>query len=115
MVNWMIAGALAAVLIAELADVWAISHLVRRCRNIHPSNEGEMRTVRWYAEGFDHSRAISEWLRASCVALAVLSLLFGAHPLVILASLLLAVAAHGECRFSVLMRRRFFRRHALVR
>lgn len=107
MINWIIAGALAAVLMAELADAWALHQLTRRCIGIQPRSPAEIRLVRWYAEGFDHSIAFTAWLRAGSVVLTLVAATCGAHPLVILASLLLAIAAHGERHFSERLRRRF--------
>jgi len=107
MMDWIIAGALTAVLLAELADAWALHSLARRCIGIQPRTQAEIRLVRWYAEGFDHSIALTAWLRGGSLALTLLAVISGAHPLVILASLVLAVAAHGERRFSERLRRRF--------
>lgn len=107
MINWIITGALAAVLMAEVVDAWALRQLARRCLGIHAKSSAEIRLVRWYAEGFDHSVSITSWLRASCIALTLIAVLCGAHPLVIVASLVLAVAAHGERYFSESLRRRF--------
>jgi hypothetical protein len=58
MIDWIFGGALAAVLGAEMVDAWALAHLTRRCQGIRPKSSAEQRLVRWYAEGFDHSRAI---------------------------------------------------------
>ena len=107
MINWIIAGALMAVLMAEVVDAWALHHLAQRCLGVKPKNPAEQRLVRWYAEGFDHSMAVTGWLQVSCLILTLLSVLCGAHPLVILASLLLTIGAHGERRFSARLRRRF--------
>lgn len=117
MINWIIAGALAAVLMAELVDAWALRQLARRCLGIHPKTSAEVRLVRWYAEGFEHSISVTGWLRGGSLALTAIAALCGAHPLVIAASLLLAVAAHGERRFSARLRRRFMRteRRAVAR
>lgn len=107
MINWIIAGALLAVLLAELADAWALRQLTRRCLDVRPRSRAELRLVRWYAEGFDHSIAVTSWLAVGSLALTVIAALCGAHPLVIAASLLLALGAHGERRFSANLRRRF--------
>lgn len=107
MINWIIAGALMAVLMAEVVDAWALHHLAQRCLGVKPKNQAERRLVRWYAEGFDHSMAVTAWLQAACLILTLLSVMCGAHPLVILASLILTVGAHGERRFSARLRRRF--------
>lgn len=107
MINWIIAGALAAVLMAELVDAWALRQLARRCLGIKPKSYAEVRLVRWYAEGFDHSISVTGWLRASSLVLTAIAALCGAHPLVIAASLLLAIGAHGERHFSTSLRRRF--------
>lgn len=107
MIDWIIAGALTAVLLAELADAWALHTLARRCIGIHPRTQAEVRLVRWYAEGFDHSIALTAWLRGGSLVLTLLAAIGGAHPLVIGVSLLLAVGAHGERRFSERLRRRF--------
>lgn len=109
MINWVMTGALAALLTAELADAWALHQLVQRCLGISPRTRSDVRLLRWYAEGFDHSVAVTGWLRATCLVLTVASVLFGAHPLVILASLLLAIGAHGERHFSARLHRRFQR------
>lgn len=109
MMNWILAGALMAVLLAELVDAWALHHLARRCLGIKPTCSAEVRLVRWYAEGFDHSRAIASWLRFTCIALTLISVAVSAHPIVIVASLILALVAHGESRFSAELRRRFYR------
>ncbi|MGQ0528273.1 MAG: hypothetical protein ACT4PG_00350 [Panacagrimonas sp.] len=107
MINWIIAGALMAVLMAELVDAWALHHLARRCLGVQGKTVAEQRLVRWYAEGFDHSIAVTAWLQVACLALTLLSVLCGAHPMVIVASVLLTVGAHGERRFSARLRRRF--------
>lgn len=109
MINWILAGALAAVLAAELTDAWALHHLTQRCRRIQPRSKAEVRLVHWYAEGFDHSRAICGWLQVACLLLTGLSVVFSAHPLIIMASLALTVVAHGERQFSDSLRRRFGR------
>lgn len=109
MINWVMTGALAALLTAELVDAWALRQLVHRCMGICPRTRSELRLLRWYAEGFDHSVAVTGWLRATCLALTVASVLCGAHPLVIVASLLLAIGAHGERYFSAQLHRRFQR------
>ncbi len=107
MIDWMMVGALAAVLTAELVDAWALHQLSRRCAAVGEDRRDRERLVRWYAEGFEHSRAIAGWLRAGSLVLAVLSIGLGAHPLVIVAALALAVAAHGECRYSTVQRQRY--------
>lgn len=107
MIDWMMAGALAAVLAAELVDAWALHQLSRRCATAGGGPGDHERLVRWYAEGFEHSRAIASWLRAGSLVLAVLSIGLGAHPLVIVAALGLTVAAHGECRYSAVQRQRY--------
>lgn len=106
MINWILAGVLAAVLAAELMDAWALHHLTRRCLGLNAKSNDERRLVRWYAEGFEHSRAIASWLRAGCLLLTVLSVALGAHMLLIAASLALTVVAHGEREVSVSLRRR---------
>lgn len=109
MIDWIMAGVLAAVLLAEIADAWALRQLAQRCTGIRVRSRGEERLMRWYAEGFDHSTTIASWLRAGSLALTVCAVLLGAHPLVIVASALLAVGAHGERCFSRRLRRRFMR------
>lgn len=106
MIDWIIIGALVAILLAELVDAWALHRLARHCLGLRATTPTQARLVRWYAEGFEHSRAVASWLGAICVALTVLAVLCGAHPLVIAASLLLAVGAHGERHFSARLRRR---------
>ncbi len=107
MINWIIAGALLAVLLAELADAWALHQLARRCLGIRPKTRADRRLVRWYAEGFDHSIALTSWLGISSMGLTALAVVCGAHPAVIAASVLLMIGAHGERRFSASLRRRF--------
>lgn len=109
MMDWILAGALTAVLMAEAVDAWALHHLARRCIGIRPTSIAEARLVRWYAEGFDHSKAVAAWLRIACLALTVTSVCVSAHPVLIVASLILALVAHGETRFSTELRRRFYR------
>lgn len=109
MMNWILAGALAAVLMAEVVDAWALHHLARRCLGIQPTSVAEVRLVRWYAEGFDHSKAIASWLRITCLALTLIAVGVSAHPIVIVSSVILALVAHGETRFSAELRRRFYR------
>ncbi|MGQ0619072.1 MAG: hypothetical protein ACT4QA_04000 [Panacagrimonas sp.] len=109
MMDWILAGALAAVLMAEVVDAWALHHLAKRCLGIHPTSVDEARLVRWYAEGFDHSKAITSWLRVTCLALTLISVCVAAHTLVISGSILLALVAHWETRFSTELRRRFYR------
>lgn len=109
MMDWILAGALAAVLMAEVIDAWALHHLARRCLEIKPTSAAEVRLVCWYAEGFDHSKAISSWLRITCLALTAISVCVSAHPLVIAASVALALIAHGETHFSAELGRRFYR------
>lgn len=109
MMDWILAGALAAVLMAEVVDAWALHHLAKRCLGIQPTSAAEVRLVRWYAEGFDHSRAIASWLRVTCLSLTLISVCVAAHPIVIVASVVLALVAHGETRFSAELRRRFYR------
>ncbi len=106
-VDWIIAGALTAVLLAEVADAWALRQLTRRCTGIRARTRDEQRLVRWYAEGFDHSIAVTSWLGYSCIALTLVAVLCGAHPAVIAASALLSMGAMGERRFSAVLRRRF--------
>lgn len=109
MMDWILAGVLTAVLMAEAVDAWALHHLARRCLGMRPTCAAEARIVRWYAEGFDHSKAIASWLRIACLALTVIAVCVAAHPVVIVASLILALVAHGETRFSTELRRRFHR------
>lgn len=110
MINWIIAGALTAVLLAEVADAWALRQLALRCIGIQPRTRDEQRLVRWYAEGFDHSIAVTSWLGYGCMALTVVAALCGAHPAVIAAGVLLSAGAMGERRFSAKLRRRFLQR-----
>jgi hypothetical protein len=109
MMDWIIAGALTAILMAEVADAWALHQLARRCMGIRPRSRSEERLVRWYAEGFDHSIAIASWLRGGSLAMTLCAVVCNAHPVVIVASLLLAIGAHGERQFSSRLRRRFMR------
>ena len=107
MVDWIIAGALTAVLLAEVADAWALRQLALRCIGIQPRTRDEQRLVRWYAEGFDHSIALTSWLGCGCIALTGVAALCGAQPVVIAAGALLSAGALGERRFSAILRRRF--------
>ena len=107
MINWVIAGALLAVLLAEVADAWALHQLARRCLHVRPRSRADVRLLRWYAEGFDHSIAVTSWLAIGSLVLTVIAAVCGAHALVIAASLLLTIGAHGERRFSASLRRRF--------
>lgn len=109
MVDWILAGVLAAVLAAEVVDAWALHQLVRRCAGIQPKTNAERRLVLWYAEGFDHSRLLTGWLRAASIALTILCVAMAVHPVLVLGSLLLAVGAHCERCASTNLRRRFFR------
>jgi hypothetical protein len=109
MIDWILAGVLAAVLAAEVVDAWALHHLVRRCAGIQPKTNAERRLVLWYAEGFDHSRLLTGWLRAASIALTILCMVMAVHPILVLGSLLLAVGAHCERCASANLRRRFFR------
>lgn len=109
MIDWILAGVLSAVLMAEIADAWVLRQLEQRCTGICVRSHGEQRLVRWYAEGFDHSTVLASWLRGSSLALTACAVLLGAHPLVIGASLLLAAGAHGERYFSQRLRERFMR------
>jgi hypothetical protein len=109
-IDWIIAGALTAVLLAEVADAWALRQLALRCTGIRPRTRDEQRLVRWYAEGFEHSIAVTSWLGYGCIALTVVAALAGAHPAVIGAGAVLAAGALGERRFSAVLRRRFLQR-----
>lgn len=109
MASWIIAGALAAVLMAELFDAWALHRLARRCRAIQPASESEARLVHWYAEGFAHSVAMTGWLRITTLLLIAAAIVTAAHPAVIAASIVLALAAHCERHVSCALRRRFQR------
>jgi hypothetical protein len=109
-VDWIIAGALTAVLLAEVADAWALRQLALRCMGIRPRTREEQRLMRWYAEGFDHSIAVTSWLGYGCIALTAIAALCGAHPAVIAAAALLSAGALGERRFSAVLRRRFLQR-----
>lgn len=110
MIDWIIAGALAAVLLAEMADAWALRLLVQRCDSVRSRTRADMRLVRWYAEGFEHSMALTTWLGMAGIALTLTAAFGGAHPAVITASLLLTLGALGERRFSDQLRRRFLKR-----
>ena len=107
MVDWIIAGALTAVLLAEVADAWALRQLALRCMGIQPRTRDEQRLVRWYAEGFDHSIAVTSWLGYGCITLTIVAALCGASLPVIAAGAMLSVGALGERRFSAILRRRF--------
>lgn len=107
MIDWMMAGALGAILLAELVDAWVLRELARRCSALPGRTPDRARRVREYAEGFDHSRAVTGWLRTGSLVLAALSVGLGAHAWVIAGAVALAIAAHGECRFSVELRRRY--------
>lgn len=100
MINWIISGALAAVLMAEVFDAWALRRLFFRCRNIGRKCESDQRLLRWYAEGFDHSRIMTHWLSIAALSLAILSFLAGAHPAVMVACLVLMMTALVERRLS---------------
>jgi hypothetical protein len=109
MINWMLAGVLAAVLSAELLDAWALRRLARQCQDIHPNSPEERRLVRWYAQGFGDACVLAGWLSAASLALAAVSLLARAHPGLIAAATLLAAGAYYErCMGANLLRR--FRR-----
>lgn len=109
MIDWMLAGVLMAVLMAELVDAWALRHLTGRCLAIHPRSPAERRVVRWYAEGFDHSRAVASWLTVACLILTVVALGAAVHPLLTVSALVLAACAHGERCLSIALKRRFRR------
>lgn len=106
MINWVIAGALVAVLLAELVDAWALRQLKLQCLGMRPRSQAELQRIRWYAEGFDHSIAVTSWLFGGSLLLAVVAGACNAHPAVIGACLLLALGAHGERRFSAHLRQR---------
>lgn len=110
MIDWIVAGALTAVLLAEVADAWALRQLARRCTGLRPRTRDEQRLVRWYAEGFDHSIAITSWLGYACIALTTVAALGGAHPGVVAAGALLSAGALSERRLSAVLRRRFLQR-----
>lgn len=107
--DWILGGVLGAVLAAELVDAWALHHLARTCVGIRARSASERRLVQWYAEGFDHSRIVTSWLRAMCLGLTLVCLAMAVHPILAVASLGLAIVAHCERSFSVNLRRRFFR------
>ncbi len=106
MINWIIAGALTAVLLAELVDAWALRQLTVQCLGIRPRSRADLQKIRWYAEGFDHSIAVTSWLFGGSLALTAVAVLCGAHPVVIAACVVLTLGAHGERRFSAHLRRR---------
>lgn len=107
MMNWIIAGALTAVLLAEIADGLALRQLLIRCRAIHPASRSDIRLIRWYAQGFGHSRSLTTWLRHGSLALLLISILVGAHPVTIACSLIVTAVAHGEARLSAMLERRY--------
>lgn len=110
MIDWIVAGALTAVLLAEVADALALRQLASRCMGIQPRTRDEQRLVRWYAEGFDHSIAVTSWLGYGCIALTIVAALGGASAMVIAAGAVLSAGALGERRFSAVLRRRFLQR-----
>lgn len=107
MMNWIITGALAAVFMAELFDAWALRRLFSRCQTLSSSGQGNPSLLRWYADGFQHSVVMSTWLGGSALLLAVLAVCAQAHPVLIIAGLLLAVTAHMERELGQSMRRKF--------
>lgn len=107
MLDWMLVGLLAAVLMAEVMDALALRQLVRYCLYAQPQSPEEKRLVRWYAEGFDHARAISSWLTGASLVLAAGAFALGANPALVIAAVLLAAIAHCERRISMRLRRRF--------
>lgn len=109
MIDWMLAGVLTAVLMAEVVDALALRQLARQCLVMKPSSPEERRLLRWYAQGFDDSRAITAWLTGASLLLALIALSLSAHPALIGGALLLAACAHGEGRLSAALRRRFYR------
>lgn len=109
MMNWIIAGALSAVLLAEIFDAVIVHRLARRCAGLSAAKSRDVRLVHWYAEGFEHSETITGWLRAGTLMLMILAFLCAAHPAVIIASAVLALIAHGEQRLSGTLRKRFKR------
>lgn len=110
MVDWIIAGALTAVLLAEMVDAWALRQLTCRCIGIEPRTREEQRLVRWYAEGFDHSIAVTSWLGYGCIALTALASLCGAQPAVVAAGVVLSAVAMAESHLGTRLRRRFLQR-----
>lgn len=110
MIDWIIAGALTAVLLAEVVDAWALRQLTARCRGIEPRTRDEQRLVRWYAEGFDHSIAVTSWLAYGCIALTAIASLAGAQPAVLAVGALLSFGAMAECHLGTRLRRRFLQR-----
>ena len=109
MISWILGGALSAVLLAEIVDAVAVHRLARRCAGLHASGKGDARLIHWYAEGFGHSELMALWLRGATLVLMALAILCSAHPIVIVASAVLALAAHGERHISAVLRRRFQR------
>jgi hypothetical protein len=109
MIDWMLLGLLSAVLVAEVLDALALQGLVRRCRRLPPRAVREPGFVRWCAEGFDHSRRLTGWLRTGCVVLALAGLAGAMSLPLVAASSVLALGAHYESRWSVSLRRRFLR------
>jgi len=109
-IDWIIAGALTAVLLAEVVDAWALRQLTARCLRIEPRTREEQRLVRWYAEGFDHSIAVTSWLAYGCIALTAVASLAGAQPAVLAVGALLSVAAMAESHLGTRLRRRFLQR-----
>lgn len=107
MMSWIIAGALSAVLLAEIFDAIVVHRLARRCSGLSKQRDQDPRLVHWYAEGFGHSETIAGWLQVGTLILMLLAIFSAAHPAVVLASAALALIAHCEQRFSASLRRRF--------
>lgn len=106
MIDWMLLGVLGAVLVAEVLDALALHGLVRGCRAL-PAGTAPVAVAHEVAEGFDHSRRLTGWLRTACLVLAGCCLVGAAQPLLVVASLVLAAGAHCESGFSAALGRQF--------
>lgn len=109
MVNWLLVIVLSAVIMAEVMDALAMRRLFSKCQSVGREQAGNVGLQRWYAQGFQHSVMLTGWLAIASAALGLLAFFLQAHPMLIVACVVLALVAHVQRYLSVILRRKFVR------
>lgn len=100
MINFILMSLLIVLVLLALLDAGMIYKLNRRCLQIERDGAHDAGLLRWYSDGFGVMQRWARWLRDSSLVLAVFAMILGAHPALIVATILTTVLIQYERHYT---------------
>lgn len=90
MIDMLLLSVLVVLALLGLLDASLVYKLNRRCLQIERQGASAEGLLRWYSDGFGLMQRWARWLRDASLVLAVFAMILGAHPALIIATILTA-------------------------